>query len=467
MFAAVSTASITFTNLTRAIEIGANSYLLEIQGKRLVLDAGLHPRIDGEGALPRFELAGDQGVDAVVLTHAHQDHIGSLPVLLRRNPKAPVFMTEATAALGDVMLHNSVNVMTRRAEELGAGAVLFTHREVDLGGKRWRSVPLHQRFDLTGERLRPDEAADVALEFFDAGHILGSAGVLIETGGKRIFYTGDVNFEDQTVMQGARFPREPLDVLIVETTRGDHATAPEFKREAEELRFAAALRQVLERGGSAFIPLFALGKTQEMLALFHEFQRKGLLGAPPIYIGGLSTKLTEIHDRLAGRTSRQKSHLQLLDAHGLFTLAGPEAMTTKLRGGRIYALSSGMMTEKTPSNVLARQILSNPEHALLFVGYADPESPAGRVQATAQGQEVQLSPDAPPQRLLCTVDQFSFSGHGTRESIRAYIKEVQPKTVVLVHGDPPAVRWFQEALQADLPQSRIVSPTPGEAIDLL
>ncbi|HEY2343859.1 MAG TPA: MBL fold metallo-hydrolase, partial [Chthoniobacteraceae bacterium] len=312
-----------------------------------------------------------------------------------------------------------------------------------------------------------DEPADVSLELFDAGHILGSAGVLIEAGGKRIFYTGDVNFEDQTVMQGARFPQEPVDVLIVETTRGDHATPADFKREEEEARFAAALRQVLERGGSAFIPLFALGKTQEMLAMFHEFQRKGLLGSPPIYIGGLSTKLTEIHDRLAGRTPRLKSHLQLLDAQGLFTLAGPEAMATKLRGGRIYALSSGMMTEKTPSNVLARQILSNPEHALLFVGYADPESPAGRVQATAQGQEVQLSPDAPPQRLLCTVDQFSFSGHGTRESIREYIKEVRPKTVVLVHGDPPAVRWFQESLQADLPNSRIISPAPGEAIDLL
>jgi len=459
-------ALLTFTNLARGIEIGANSYLLEIGEKKIVLDSGLHPRVDGEGALPQFSLLKDDSVDAIVLTHAHQDHVGSLPVLLRRHPRAPAFMTEATAQLSDVMLHNSVNVMGRRAEELGAGAILFSHREVDSTAKRWRPVPLRQRFDLAGERLREDETAEVSMELFDAGHILGSAGVLIRAGEKRIFYTGDVNFDDQTVMQAARFPEEPIDVLIVETTRGDHETPAEFHRDEEELRFANAIRHVLQRGGTVFIPVFALGKTQEVLAMFHEFQRKGLLGGVPIYIGGLSTKLTEIFDRLAHQTPRQHEGLELLDLHGLFTLAGSEALATQIRGGRIYALSSGMMSEKTVSNILARQVLSDPEHALFFVGYADPESPAGKIQAAAAGAEIQLSPEVPPQPLLCSVDQFSFSGHATRESIRAYINRVRPKTVILVHGDPSAVGWFQEALRVDLPESRIISPTPGEAIAL-
>ena len=458
-------ASIQFTNLARAIEIGANSYLLEIDGKRLILDSGLHPRVDGPGALPQLDAVGEEPVDAIVLTHAHQDHVGSLPVVMRRHPQAPVFMTEATAKLSDVMLHNSVNVMTRRVEEAGASAALFSHREVDSGIRRWKPVPVGQRFDLTGERLRPDEAAEVSCEFYDAGHILGSAGALIRANGQRIFYTGDVNFDDQTVMQAARFPEEPIDVLIMETTRGDHETAPHFRREDEELRFAAALRRVLEGGGSAFIPLFALGKTQELLAMFEDFQRRGLLGEVPIYIGGLSTKLTEIYDRLAGQTQR-KRHRRLLEANGLFTLAGPQGMAAQIRGGRIYALSSGMMTEKTLSNALARQVLSAPEHALLFVGYVDPESPAGRIQATPAGGEVQLSPEIPPQPLRCTVDQFSFSGHASRESLRAYVNRVRPKTVVLVHGDAPAVRWFQETLQADLPGSRIISPPPGQKLDL-
>ncbi|HEV7869145.1 MAG TPA: MBL fold metallo-hydrolase, partial [Chthoniobacteraceae bacterium] len=88
--------AITFTNLTREVEIGANSYCLEVAGKRIVLDSGLHPRFEGEQALPQLGLLPDDSVDAVILSHAHQDHLGSIPVLMRRHPRAPVFMTEAT-----------------------------------------------------------------------------------------------------------------------------------------------------------------------------------------------------------------------------------------------------------------------------------------------------------------------------------------------------------------------------------
>src|SRR5262245_26254291 len=101
--------TITFTNLTRAVEIGANSYVLDLAGQRLVLDSGLHPTIDGPLGLPDHARLADGSVDAIVLSHAHQDHIGSLPVLQRHQPQAPVFMTEPTRQLGDVMLHNSVN----------------------------------------------------------------------------------------------------------------------------------------------------------------------------------------------------------------------------------------------------------------------------------------------------------------------------------------------------------------------
>ena len=97
---------LTFTNLTRQVEIGANCYCLDLAGKRLVLDSGLHPRFDGDLALPNHRLIEDGTVDAILLSHAHQDHLGSIPVLMRRHPGAPVFMTEATRQLSDVMLHN-------------------------------------------------------------------------------------------------------------------------------------------------------------------------------------------------------------------------------------------------------------------------------------------------------------------------------------------------------------------------
>ena len=458
--------SFTFTNLTRAVEIGANCYALDLAGQRLVLDAGMHPKFDGADATPNLSLLDDGSVEAIVLSHAHQDHIGSLPVLQRRQPQAPVFMTEATRQLGDVMLHNSVNVMLKKRDEGVSDYPLFAHRELDLAIKRWRAAPLRTRFDLTGERLGPHDDAPVSIEFFDAGHILGSVGTLIRAHGRTIFYTGDVQFEDQTIMQAARFPEEPLDVLIMETTRGDRGTPAGFTRAGEEQRFAKAIRTQFERGAGVLIPLFALGKTQEVLAMFHDFRRRDLLGMCPIYIGGLGTKLTEIYDKLAHQTPRQKHDLQILDAVAPFTMAGKAASATPLKGERIYAISSGMMTEKTLSNSFARQVLSDPAHALFFVGYADPASPAGRIRAAAHGDTVQLSPEFPPQPLNCALEQFNFSAHATRESIRAYVNKVRPKKVILVHGDAPAIEWFRATLAADLPQSEILTPTPGVPLDL-
>ena len=456
---------LTFTNLTRAVEIGANCYCLDLAGKRIVLDAGLHPRAEGAEGLPRLDLLPADSVDAILFSHAHHDHIGSLPVLMRQQPRATAFMTEGTRLLSETMLHNSVNVMEKRREE--GHVPHFSHREVDICMRRWRPAPLHTRFDVQGERLSVDEAADVSFEFFDAGHILGSVGTLIRAEGRTIFYTGDVQFDDQTIMQGARFPEYPLDVLIVETTRGDTVTPEGFTRAGEEARFSQAIRDAFARGGAILIPLFALGKTQEVLAMFHEFRQRGeLRGDTPIYIGGLSTKLTEIYDKLANHVPRQRHDLQLHHAVSPYTMAGKAADSTPIKPGRIFALSSGMMTEKTLSNSFARHFLSDPLHSLFFAGYADPESLAGRLRTAKPGDTVQVSPEFPPQPLRCTVDAFNFSAHSSRENLRAYVNKVRPKKVILVHGDTPAIEWFRATLQADLPESEILTPTPGVAIEL-
>ena len=114
-----------FINLTRRTEIGANSYYIEIGGHRLVLDCGMHPKNAGEDALPNFKAVVDRQLDAILISHSHQDHIGTLPVLMRRQPNARVFMTETTAEIGNALLHNSVNVMTRQRDEIGVGNLLM------------------------------------------------------------------------------------------------------------------------------------------------------------------------------------------------------------------------------------------------------------------------------------------------------------------------------------------------------
>ncbi|MEI8341896.1 MAG: MBL fold metallo-hydrolase RNA specificity domain-containing protein, partial [Verrucomicrobiota bacterium] len=255
-------------------------------------------------------------------------------------------------------------------------------------------------------------------------------------------------------------------VLIVETTRGDHATPPGFTRANESLRLVKAIGDAFQRGGCVLMPLFALGKTQEMLTMIYEFRRKGLLIPGPVYIGGLSTKLTEIYDKLAKTSSRLQHDLQILDAVAPFVLAGRQTEDPPVKQGRIYALSSGMMTEKTLSNSFARRILSDPKQTLIFVGYADPASPAGKIMQAKQGDLITLDAALPAQELRCTVERFNFSGHASRESIRAYANRVTPKKIILIHGDPSAVEWFRSALAQDLPDSEILVPTPGVPVEI-
>jgi Cft2 family RNA processing exonuclease len=126
-----------------------------------------------------------------------------------------------------------------------------------------------------------------------------------------------------------------------------------------------------------------------------------------------------------------------------------------------------MMSEHTVSNRFARRILSEPDHALLFVGYADSETPGGKILAAGQGGRVQLSEGHAHETLIqCQVGRFDFSGHSPREQIADYAVSRDPETVILVHGDEPARAWFQKELQPRLPKSQIVIPQPGEIVDL-
>ena len=190
---------ITFQSLTRRAEIGSNCYVLDTGMARIALDSGMHPKEKAFDAIPDFSLLEDGTLDAVILTHSHLDHVGSLPIMMRRNPKAPAYMSPVTLDFADALLHNSVNVMSSQREQEGIKEYpLFTHRELDT---------LTHRF-LTRRNGKPFVVADtgVKAEFFDAGHLPGSVGALLDIDGLKVFYTGDVQYEDQTVLKGADFP---------------------------------------------------------------------------------------------------------------------------------------------------------------------------------------------------------------------------------------------------------------------
>src|SRR5439155_23234366 len=142
-----------------------------------------------------------------------------------------------------------------------------------------------------------------------------------------------------------------------------------------------------------------------------------LLPEFPIYIGGLSSKMTDIYDRRAHLARRQLPRLQLMDEVAPFVLNGQTMFDAPARPGRIYALSSGMMTPKTLSNIFARRLAQNPQHSIFFVGYADPESPAGILRSAQPNEMISLDAGESAQPLRCHLDQFQFSAHASRESI--------------------------------------------------
>src|SRR5215212_9450743 len=249
------------TNLNPDTAIGASAWLVEVDGDRILLDAGIHPKREGRESLPLYGHIKEE-VDAIAISHCHHDHVGSLPVALRHFPRANVLMTELSYFLVERVLHNSVNVMKRQRDELGIKEYpLYSHDEVD------EIAPLFQGFKYNRQvewTAGPSSNSGFAptLEFYDAGHALGSAGIMVRGQKETLFYTGDVCFHDQTLLKGARFEDVHADVLIMETTRGNHTVAPGFTREREIERLSQSIQRVLKAKGSVLIPTFALGRTQ-------------------------------------------------------------------------------------------------------------------------------------------------------------------------------------------------------------
>ena len=454
-------AEVVFQSLLRSgPEIGANSYLLSHSAGRVLLDTGMHPKGRGLDALPDFSRIDGDSVDAVVVTHAHLDHCGSLPVALRRHENAHAYLTPLTAELAEAMLHNSCNVMSMQRESEGIKEYpLFTHREVDALIRRFLTVEPGRSFELGSSGMRA--------EFFDAGHLPGSAGVMLDTGSLRVFYTGDVHFENQTLSQAARFPETGCDVLIMECTRGAIARREGYTREAEAIRLAQKIMQTVERGGSVLMPVFAVGKTQEMLLLLHELARTGQISSRiPIHIGGLSTRMTQIIDRHADNGRRGHKGFRILQCLDQLVTAKKGTRDLHCAPGHIYALSSGMMNENTVSNDFAFRFIDRRENAVCFVGYADPASPAGALLRAQPGEPIKLHHGHPPVELKSSVDHFDFSGHATRDELAAYAVKLRPRKILLVHGDGPALEWMRNTLSAALPETMVIIPQPGERVRL-
>src|SRR5262249_37394431 len=194
------------THFNPDTDIGASGWLVEIDGHGLLMDAGVHPKREGRDSLPLYGVARNQDVDAIAISHCHHDHVGSLPVALRYFPQAHVLMTELSYFLIERVLHNSVNVMTRQRDELGLKEYpLFSHDEVDDLPPVFQGLKYNPEVEWAAFKKSRAGLASPTLEFFDAGHALGAAGIRVPGRKETLFYTGDVCFHDQTILKRARF----------------------------------------------------------------------------------------------------------------------------------------------------------------------------------------------------------------------------------------------------------------------
>ena len=447
--------------------IGATAWFVELEGHRLLMDAGTHPRLEGRAALPLYDRIKAEDVDAIAITHCHHDHVGSLPVALRYFPQAHVLMTELSYFLVERVLHNSVNVMKRQRDELGLKEYpLYSHDEVDELAPRIQGFKCNREVEWASFHKTRAGMVSPTLQFCDAGHALGSAGILVRGRKETLFYTGDVCFHDQTILRGARFEDVRADVLVMETTRGNRAVPPGFSREKEVERLSAAIQRVLQRRGSVLIPAFALGRTQEILALLALLMREGKLEPQPVYIGGLGRVFTEIYDLESHRIHRQYPNLQLHDALNLVVLDQKQVEKMKLTGGRLFVVTSGMMSEHTASHDLAVRMLGDERQAIFFVGYADPDTPGGRLKATQPGETFVFSPSTGQLTRRCEVQDFDLTAHANRDDLLDFVGEVEPRVVVLSHGEEESRQWFEEQIRVRYPKTKVLHSRPGEAMEI-
>ncbi|MBL9213963.1 MAG: MBL fold metallo-hydrolase [Opitutaceae bacterium] len=442
-------------DLNRQGGIGANSLYLLIGDLNILVDCGLNPKTPGLEAMPDLSLLRNVELDLIIVTHCHLDHIGSLPVVMRQHPKTPVLLTQSSRMLIEKMLHNSANVMLKQKEEDHIqGYPLFTHKEIEGLVKRFHGLPFKKVRKIKGRH------GEIELMFHPSGHVAGATAVEIHHGMRKIFLTGDVLFDNLRTLKGAHFPIGHFDTLIIETTRGMTERAYGKERVHEIARLIDSINDTIARGGSFLLPVFALGRMQELLAVFHDARRFGRLIECPMFAGGLGIGLSELFDEVSRKTRDVQFDRRIL--HDLKLRKLPKRLVPGQEPGQkgLYIVSSGMLVERTPSYILASGMLGHARNTIGFVGFCDPDTPGGRLLAARSGTTFAFDAIDVRTKVRARVERFELSGHAERGELLQFAVQTKARSIVLTHGDPDARDWFKARLTEKLPKTRVIDPVP-------
>jgi Cft2 family RNA processing exonuclease len=421
---------ISLTPLGGGTEIGGSCMLVEVGDVRILIDAGSRPRpTSNEIGPPEIDVAIAGHIDALVLTHAHNDHSGYAPVLTSRYPNMPVYCTADTAALLPTMWNDAVKVFERTRHErvaYGDPAAELPYTQTEATAAQYRICELAYG--------RVTEVADgVSIELFPAGHILGAAGVVVTAGSSRVVVTGDVSDMTQASVPGLVVPESArhADLLVIESTY----CRPGGKPRAQEVeRFISTVAETVKTG-RVLVPAFALGRAQEVVLTLRD-----RLPDTPILVDGMAKEISRIYQTQTADTDRP---LKIYGDSVKEVLPGSRReQNIALRRG-VIVTTSGMLSAG-PAVQWARWILPEPSSALLVSGYQDEESPGRALLDLAGGDGQTFHLDGQDIEVKAHVAEFKLSAHSSRNGLTSIISDVAPRQTMLVHGVASAQHEFAD-----------------------
>jgi metallo-beta-lactamase family protein len=436
-----------------------SQHLLEINGKRILLDCGLYQgrRKDAyeiNCCFPHYDPA---SVDVVILSHAHIDHSGNLPNLSKKGFRGTIYATHATRDLCQIMLRDSARIQEhdiewlnkhRKRKGLDPAEPLYTEQDAE--------KCLRQFVTLGYDR--PLHVADgVELTFVDAGHILGSAQIVLDVTDqedgkkKRFLFSGDVGRGHNEVLRDPEVV-ENVDFVLMESTYGgrEHEMPPGF-----DDRFADVIRAAVKRGGKILIPAFAVERTQQVLYVLNELFVSGKLPAIPVYVDSpLAVNATEIY-RLHPDAFNEEVYETLFEKQNPFgfddltlirSVKGSKSLND-IEGTAIIISASGMCEAGRILHHL-RNNIEDPKTTVLFVGYCAERTLGRRIRDGAK--EVNILGDR--FQVNAHIDMIdSFSGHADHSELMDYYRRITgPKTHTwLVHGEAESAEYLEAALKGE------------------
>lgn len=440
--------------------IGANCYYLNFDGNGIIIDSGIDPQKIGFESLPDFNLLKELPTDYAIISHAHQDHIGSLPFLIKAYPHLKIYTTPQTRALAELVLHNAVSILKKEIND--DNFQLYSHDEVDLLIKTINYLEYGKEHTLNSYYAGLN--SQVKITFYDAGHILGAAGILLENQGKKIFYTGDIKTSRQQLLPGAVLPSTKVDVLILETTYGSTPVEeiPDWNEEAK--RFAIESNKILTKGGSILIPVFALGKMQEILSMIWSLIKRKKLSDVNLFVGGIGKQISRVYDLNRYTTNRIDKEFEL----GMIPtndFNGCENLQEFFKSPSIVLASSGMMIKGTSSYHFALNWLSRKNSAIFTVGYMDSQTP-GYLISKAKRNDIIEFDESKKIKVNCDIKNFRFPSHSNRDELIKIVELLNPEKIILIHGEEESINWVASKILSKNKKIEIIIPSKGKEINL-